>query len=137
MTTGTLASVAAFTGAPSAVSLSGASTMPDTPCAVKLCTRSTWDLRSSSLSGPFQITSTLTSRAAFSAPAWTAFQNSCVVPLGMTATRSLAGASALAAPPLVLAASVFFLQLTESSAHKQSVQTQNPGVFTMLRFYAQ
>ena len=104
--------------------------MPDTPCAVKLCTKSTCDLRSSSLSGPFQITSTLTSRAAFSAPAWTAFQNSCVVPLGMTATRSFAGAS-VAAPLLPALVSAFFLQLTASSVSRQSVQTQKPRLFTM------
>ncbi len=40
------------------------------------------------MSGPFQTISTLSSLAAFAAPAWTAFQNSCVVPLGTTAMRS-------------------------------------------------
>ena len=36
MTTGTPAPAAAFTGATSALSLSGASTMPDTPCAMNV-----------------------------------------------------------------------------------------------------
>ena len=97
MTTGTPDLTAALTGATSAVSLSGASTMPATPCAVKLCTRSTCDFRSSSLSGPFQMISTFSSLAAFAAPACTAFQNSCVVPLGTTAMRSFFSRSR--APP--------------------------------------
>ncbi|MCK7478626.1 MAG: hypothetical protein M0C28_15530 [Candidatus Moduliflexus flocculans] len=41
--------------------------------------------RSSSFWGPFQMISTPASRAARAAPAWMDFQNSCVVPLGMTA----------------------------------------------------
>ncbi len=86
-TTGILACVAACTGAFNAVSLSGASTMPDTPCATKLETTSTCALRSSSLSGPFQTMSTSSSREAFTAPACTLFQNSCVVPFGTTAMR--------------------------------------------------
>ena len=47
--------------APSAVSFSGASTIPLTPCAVKLWTRSIWLFRSSSLSGPFHTISTSSS----------------------------------------------------------------------------
>ena len=45
-------------GRASALSLSGASTIPLTPWATKLWTRSICDLRSSSLSGPFQTMST-------------------------------------------------------------------------------
>ena len=45
--------------------------------------------RSSSRSGPFQMMSTLSSFPALIAPAWTDFQNSCVVPLGMTAICGL------------------------------------------------
>src|SRR5262245_39584282 len=59
--------------------------MPETPWATKLWTTSIWPLRSSSLSGPFHTISTPISREALTAPAWTAFQNSCVVPLGITA----------------------------------------------------
>ena len=45
---------------------------------------------SSSFGGPFHRMSTSDSFAAASAPAWIAFQNSCVVPFGITAmtTRS-------------------------------------------------
>src|SRR4051794_6913203 len=88
MTTGILASLAAFTGFTSALSLSGARTMPATPWATMLCTMSIWLLRSSSLSGPFQMMLTLLSLAALAAPACTAFQNSWVVPLGITAMVS-------------------------------------------------
>src|SRR4051812_37247894 len=97
--------------------------MPDTPCAVKLCTKSTCDFRSSSLSGPFHTTSTFSSRAALIAPACTAFQNSCVVPLGTTAMRSCAGfaPASLAAVP----SSVFFLQDTLKNAPAQNAQTQS------------
>ena len=52
ITTGTPAAVAPFTEATSALSLSGASTMPETRCALNDCTRSIWLFRSSSLSGP-------------------------------------------------------------------------------------
>src|SRR5262249_21693224 len=56
-----------------------------TPCATKLCTTSICCLRSSSFRGPFQTISTPRSFEALAAPACTAFQNSWVVPLGMTA----------------------------------------------------
>ncbi len=96
ITTGILAATAALTAPTSALSLRGASTMPATPCATMLSTMSIWDLRSSSLSGPFQRMVTPSSCAALAAPAWTLFQNSCVVPLGMTASfQALPGA----APP--------------------------------------
>ena len=50
--------------------------------------------RSSSRTGPFQMTSAPSSRAAFSAPACTDFQYSWVVPLGMTAILPLRPRSA-------------------------------------------
>ena len=46
------------------------------------------------MSGPFQTMSTSSSFAAFTAPACTLFQNSCVVPFGMTAMRTRGGRSA-------------------------------------------
>ena len=56
------------------------------PEATKFCTRSTCWLLSFSRSGPRQTTSNPpTSWRAFSAPAWTDFQNSWLVPLGITA----------------------------------------------------
>jgi hypothetical protein len=85
ITTGTFAPTASFTAGARPLSLSGASTMPETPCATKLWTTSICCLRSSSLSGPFHTISTPISFDALTAPAWTAFQNSCVVPLGTTA----------------------------------------------------
>ena len=49
------------------------------------------------MSGPFQTISTPSSRDAFTAPACTLFQNSWVVPFGMTAIRmGLAPPSAVA-----------------------------------------
>src|SRR4051794_36684258 len=59
--------------------------MPLTPRAVKSSTTLICSSRSSSLSGPFQMISQPVSWLAFTAPAWMVFQNSCVVPLGMTA----------------------------------------------------
>ena len=56
---------------------------------MKFSTTSIWSSRSSSCSGPFQMIFTPSSCAAFSAPACTDFQNSCVVPLGMTAMASV------------------------------------------------
>jgi hypothetical protein len=87
ITTGIPARVAPSTDPTSALSLSGASAMPATFCAVNDCTRSIWFLRSSSRSGPFQTMSTSSSRDAFTAPACTLFQNSCVVPFRITAMR--------------------------------------------------
>ena len=89
-TTGIFDRLASLTTFRSALSLSGASTIPLTPWAVNCWTRSICCFRSSSLSGPFQMTSTSSSLDAFTAPACTAFQNSWVVPLGMTAIFSLA-----------------------------------------------
>ena len=88
-TVGMPARFASSTGRTSAFSSSGASTMPETPWLRKPSTTWTCCSRSSSRSGPFQVMVTFTpfslsSRSAFTAPAWMAFQNSCVVPLGMT-----------------------------------------------------
>src|ERR1700722_20179445 len=70
--------------------------MPPTPWATKDCTTSICSLRSSSRRGPFHTTSMSSSRAAFTAPACTLFQNSCVVPLGTTAMTRRGGASTVA-----------------------------------------
>ena len=68
---------------------SGARTMPSTFLTMKSCMTLIWPSRSSSSNGPFQRISMLPSSfAAFSAPAWTDFQNSCVVPFGITANAN-------------------------------------------------
>ncbi len=59
--------------------------MPDTPRLTKSSTTEICASRSSSFSGPFQRISTVSSLEALTAPAWIDFQNSCVVPFGMTA----------------------------------------------------
>ena len=63
----------------------GATTIPDTPVLSMSSTTAICEAESSSLSGPFQMISQPISCAALLAPAWIDFQNSCVVPLGMTA----------------------------------------------------
>lgn len=103
MTVGMPAAFAFFTDS-RPLSCSGASTMPLTRSAMKLSTMSTCSFRSSSFSGPFQAISRSSSRAALTAPR-TVFQNSCVVPFGMTASFSLPDA-ALSPHPLARAASV-------------------------------
>jgi hypothetical protein len=85
MTTGILSLTASCTGRMRARSSSGARTMPSTPRLMKSSTTVICWARSSSFCGPFQMTSTPSSRAASMAPAWMLFQNSWVVPLGMTA----------------------------------------------------
>ena len=94
MTVGIPSLFASSTGRTSALSSSGASTIPLTPWLVKPSTTWTCCSRSSSRMGPFQMTSTRTpsasrSREALIAPAWMLFQNSWVSPLGMTATLKL------------------------------------------------
>ena len=89
-TTGTFAFTAEFTGRTSACESSGARQMPLTLRAVKFSTSAICWSRSSSLSGPFQMRSTVmpcvfNSSTARSPPAWTLFQNSCVVPFGIIA----------------------------------------------------
>src|SRR5688572_10223019 len=85
--TGIPRACASRAGATRAWSSSGIKTIPSTPRTTKSSTTWICAVRSSSLSGPFQITSTASARAARSAPACTDFQNSCVVPLGITAMR--------------------------------------------------
>ena len=85
MTTGIFSRMASWTGRMSARSSSGARTMPSTPRLMKSSTTVICWARSSSFCGPFQMISTPSSRAARTAPAWIDFQNSWVVPLGMTA----------------------------------------------------
>ncbi len=63
--------------------------MPSTPRLMKSSTTVICWARSSSFWEPFQKIPTSSSRAAFTAPAWMAFQNSWVIPLGMTAIWSL------------------------------------------------
>ena len=88
MTTGIPLAIAARPARPAPSKSSGASTIPSTPTATASCTSLICSPRSSSLSGPCQITSTSPcSSAAFRAPAWIDCQNSCVVPFGMTMTR--------------------------------------------------
>ncbi len=65
----------------------GERTSASTPASARVSKTCICSLRSSSLSGPFQTISAPSSRPAASAPAWTAFQNSWVVPIGMTAIR--------------------------------------------------
>ena len=89
MTVGMPAAFASSTGRTSARSSSGARTIPFMPWLRNPSTTCTCCSRSSSRSGPFQVRVTFTplasnSCAAFTAPAWMAFQNSCVVPLGTT-----------------------------------------------------
>ena len=89
-TTGILPRTAVSIGATRPRLSSGAMTMPLTRWPTKFSTTWICCSRSSSLSGPFQMTCTLvpaafSSSSAFLAPAWMDFQNSCVVPLGMTA----------------------------------------------------
>src|SRR4051812_27095653 len=103
ITVGTPAFFASSTGRTSARLSSGASTMPDTPWLVKPSTTCTCCSRSSSRSGPFQMMRTLSpealsSWAACTAPAWMLFQNSCVVPFGITARVSVLPAPDAAAP---------------------------------------
>ena len=83
------ARLASSTGRTSAASSSGAMTMPEMFWLTKPSTTCTCCSRSSSRSGPFHMIVTgvpaaFSSRSAFTAPAWMAFQNSCVVPFGMT-----------------------------------------------------
>ena len=88
ITTGIPLATAASTGSTSACASSGASTIPSTPAAIAFWTSWICWTRSSSFCGPCQITSTFpSSSAALSVPAWSVFQNSCVVPLGITITR--------------------------------------------------
>ena len=99
ITVGTPAAFASSTGRTSARSSSGASTMPCTPWLMKPSTTWICCSRSSSRSGPFQMILTVSpfavsSCAACIAPAWMVFQNSCVVPFGMTAMVNV-----LPAPP--------------------------------------
>ncbi len=89
-TTGTPDWTAPLTGWARARESRGARTMPETRLLAKFST--TWICwsRSSSRRGPFQKMRVLTplllsSCSALTAPAWTDFQNSWVVPLGMTA----------------------------------------------------
>ena len=85
MTVGMPARRASATGRIRARSSSGERTRASTPAPASVSTIWICSLRSSSLSGPFQMISTPSSRAAVRAPAWTDFQNSWVVPMGMTA----------------------------------------------------
>src|ERR1017187_7567026 len=90
MITGMPAAIASSTGATSARSSSGASTIADTLRPMKFSTTWICCSRSSSRRGPFQMMLTAmplaaSSRLALTAPASMDFQNSCVVPLGMTA----------------------------------------------------
>ena len=85
MTTGMPRWTALATGTASALSSSGARTMPDTPRLTKPSTSDTCESRSSSRSGPRHTMSTFWSAAAFAAPAWMLCQNTCEVPLGITA----------------------------------------------------
>src|SRR5687767_5425307 len=90
ITTGIFARNAASTGAISACRSNGASTIPGARRTVKFSTTEICWSRSSSRSGPFQFTFTFTlpvesSRSALRAPAWIDFQNSWLVPLGITA----------------------------------------------------
>ena len=85
ITTGILRALASETGPISAVSSSGASTMPETPRLTKPSTSDTWESRSSSRTGPRQMISTPSSFAARDAPAWMLCQKMWAVPFGMTA----------------------------------------------------
>src|SRR5438034_2414424 len=90
ITVGTPARRASSTGRTRATLSSGASTMPWTPWLKNPSTTWTCCSRSSSRSGPFQMIVTGcpcadSSREAWTAPAWMLLQNSCVVPLGITA----------------------------------------------------
>src|SRR5262245_31976473 len=89
ITTGIFWLAASFTAGTSATLSSGASTMPSTRLATKFSTTLICSSRSSSRPGPFQITSTPRSSCTLLAPAWIDFQNSCVVPFGITAMRRL------------------------------------------------
>ena len=87
------ARLASSIGRTRARSSSGAITMPETFWLTKPSTTCTCCSRSSSRSGPFQVMVTgvpaaLSSRSALTAPAWIDFQNSCVVPFGITAIDS-------------------------------------------------
>ena len=88
ITTGIPLATAVSTGCTRARASSGARTMPSTPAATALWTSWICWTRSSSFWGPCQTISTFpSSSAALMAPAWIVFQNSCVVPLGITMTR--------------------------------------------------
>ena len=92
ITVGTLSFAASSTGRTSAFSSSGASTIPSMPWLANDSTTCTCCSRSSSRSGPFQVSSTCTpfvssSRLALMAPAWIVRQNSWVMPFGITAIR--------------------------------------------------
>ncbi len=90
ITTGMPARDASSTGRTSALASSGASTMALMPWLWKPSTTWICCSRSSSRSGPFQITLTsmpcaCSSRSALIAPAWMVLQNEWVVPFGITA----------------------------------------------------
>src|SRR5215211_8817199 len=85
MTTGMLRPVADATGRASASVSRGAKQMPSTPSETNCSTTLICSARSSYFSGPFQIICAPASSAALRAPASTVFQNTWVVPLGMTA----------------------------------------------------
>src|SRR5262249_43683154 len=96
ITTGTPLSTACLTLLTIVLLFCGASTRPFTPAAtwrsmIAICSSALL-----SLSGPCQTTSTVNpcccfrSAGARLAPGWIDCQNSCVIPLGMTATRYLA-----------------------------------------------
>src|SRR5439155_6432798 len=85
ITTGMFRCFASATGAASALSSSGASAMPETPRLTNPSTSETCASRSSSRSGPRQITETPSSCAALFAPAWMLCQKTCDVPFGITA----------------------------------------------------
>src|SRR5512142_3364304 len=85
MTVGMPARRASATGRIRARSSTGERTMASIPAPARVSTIWICSFRSSSLRGPFQTISTPISFAAARAPAWTDFQNSWVVPIGMTA----------------------------------------------------
>src|SRR5215471_3452054 len=138
MTVGMLACLVSRTALTSACESIGARQMPSTPAVIKFCTRSICAFRSSSICGAFHWISTFpNSLAAFSAPACTDFQNSCVAALGMTAILSFFPEAPVEpdAPAVGLFGSLELEQPTIAASKKIQAQFQYVERFIVTPFW--